>query len=61
MIYVGKGQTEQAIQSYSKAIQLNPEIGVLYLNRAGSYEDLGQSAKQKADEQSACYYNVEYC
>jgi cytochrome c-type biogenesis protein CcmH/NrfG len=61
MVYMAKGQYEQALQAYSKAIQLSPEIAVLYNNRAGTYGYLGQSAKQKADEKFACYYAVQFC
>lgn len=47
------GQFAQAIQFYSKAIELEPKNHIYYNNRACAYERLGNPQKELEDAQKA--------
>jgi tetratricopeptide (TPR) repeat protein len=37
-----KGQYDQAISDYTKALEINPKLAEAYLNRGGAYAKKGQ-------------------
>ncbi|MQF69594.1 tetratricopeptide repeat protein [SAR202 cluster bacterium AD-804-J14_MRT_500m] len=61
LVYHTTGEYELAINSYSQAIELSPEHATIYSHRASAYEMLGLYSEQQADEDSACYYDSQYC
>jgi hypothetical protein len=54
------GQHSNAVQDYSKVIDLNPSAGA-YNNRAISYRQLGKYANANADDAKACSLDSKYC
>jgi tetratricopeptide (TPR) repeat protein len=46
--YNGKGDLNQAVVNFSKAIELNPRYAEGHYYRALAYDSLGQKAKVKA-------------
>ncbi|HEX5625501.1 MAG TPA: tetratricopeptide repeat protein, partial [Saprospiraceae bacterium] len=44
---------EQAVEYYSKAIRLNPKMGLFYLERGKTYQTLGNAAAAQQDLQQA--------
>lgn len=47
--YVKTGQYKKAIDSYTKAIEIDPNYGLAYDGRAEMYEKIGELEKAKAD------------
>ena len=54
--YSDLGQYENAIDSYTKAIQLDPDYATAYFNRGYSYRMLGHDEKADADKAKACSF-----
>lgn len=48
-VHLQQGRTKQAIEDFSKAVELAPTASVPYLNRAIAYEQLGLEAASTAD------------
>ena len=70
--YYGRGEFDQAIASYSKAIELDPKYENAYNNRGLAYDDQGKFDQAIADYSMAieldpkyidAYYNrgIAYC
>lgn len=53
MILRSKGQNPEAIDRLSKAIQLKPNLGIAYLERARAYMQSGNKAAAQQDYQRA--------
>jgi len=50
-----KGQYDQAISDYTKAIEINPKDAIAYYNRGNTYiVNLGNKVKGCADWKKAC-------
>ena len=44
-----------------RAIRLNPQLALAYLNRASAYTDLDQPEQATADLDKACQLDKAYC
>ena len=54
------GQHQNAINNYTKVIQLDPEYANAYNNRGIAYRALGQPALADADKTMACSLDSKY-
>ena len=59
--YSGLSQYQNAINEYTKAIQLDPDYADAYVKRGLSYYDLGQHQYAIADFDKACSLDSQYC
>ena len=59
--YSNLGQDQNAINDYTKAIQLDPDYAKAYYNRGTSYAKLGQYTLANADGTMACSLDSKYC
>ncbi|MBW1915530.1 MAG: tetratricopeptide repeat protein [Deltaproteobacteria bacterium] len=55
--YVGKGQYDQAISDFNKAIQINPRFAKAYYNRGVAYKRKGQYDQAISDYNKAIEIN----
>ena len=55
--YRSKGEHDQAIADYSKALELNPDFVAAYINRGTSYSDKGENDQAIADFAKALELN----
>ena len=55
------GQYQNALNDYTKAIQLDPNYAFAYVVAAWSYYYLGESANQQAASAIACSLDSQYC
>ena len=60
-IYFDLGGYENAIQDFTKAIELNPDFALAYAYRGISYRFLGNITQANADETTACCLDSKYC
>ena len=59
-IYQLRGETENALADYNKAIELDPSIADTYIIRGSAYKDLGKTEKAKLDFAKAKELGYEY-
>jgi len=60
LAYDDKGQYDQAISDYSKAIEINPGLAEAYINRGNAYSKKGQYDKAISDYSKAIEINPKY-
>jgi len=53
LIYFSLGQFESAIDDFTEAIQIDPELGPAYADRAKAYTQLGKTVEAQQDEAKA--------
>ena len=52
--FAAKGQYDQAIKDYNKAIQIDPNYEPAYNNRGNAYKEKGKYDEAKKDYKKAC-------
>ena len=52
--YYNNGKFEKAIECYTKAIEIDPDIAWVYYNRGLVYEKMGRDSDAQADFKKAC-------
>eukprot|EP01027_Heterolobosea_sp_BB2_P027027 GEZU01042208.1.p1 GENE.GEZU01042208.1~~GEZU01042208.1.p1 ORF type:complete len:340 (-),score=156.89 GEZU01042208.1:98-985(-) len=57
---MGSGQFKEAIECYTKAIELNPDNSIYYNNRAAAYTHTGEYQKAVKDCEKAVALNPKY-
>jgi tetratricopeptide (TPR) repeat protein len=58
MILRAKGQTKEAIERLSRAIQLKPSLGLAYLERARAYMQIGNRSAAQQDYRRAQQFGI---
>ncbi len=59
--YDDLGQYQRAIQDYTRAIQLDPDLAQAYYNRGIVYYNLGEYQRAIQDYDKACSLDSKYC
>jgi len=61
LAYARLAQFQNAIDDYTKAIQIDHDYALAYVFRGQAYLNLGQTANADVDKAKACSLDSQYC
>ncbi|MGH9501906.1 MAG: sulfatase-like hydrolase/transferase [Terriglobales bacterium] len=59
--YSGTGQPQKGIQSYRRALQINPQLAEAHLNLGYAYDKLGDAKLARQEYEEACRLRTDFC